>query len=150
MVLRVSEAFDLLFKPVAEERATKSGWPDYDDRRWFRRPPVPNLGEDLEALADLDAKEGELVLMQRIQEALPHWRKRWKSEIATATERISATKPSLRAKLRGGLDERRHLPPRSPYDVFAIPAYLIDAAGVYHPSQPEKRNGCSGPCAFPS
>lgn len=148
MAFKIREAFDLLFTLDGEDliHAREIG-PVYDDRRWFRSPRAYDLGEDLTAKAELDAGQAEMVLIQKIQDVLPSWREQLKADVI-AGERISEARPNLKAKLHLRLDSRRHLPPRSPYDVFAIAAFLIDAAGVYHHIQPEKRPVETAHCAY--
>lgn len=45
---------------------------------------------------------------------------------------------TFRAAFPSELNYARHIPPRSPYDVFMAAAYLVEAAGVYHHIQPER------------
>lgn len=54
-------------------------------------------------------------------------------------EVISQQAPSLQAKFPASLNYARHLPPRSPYDVFMAAAYLVEAAGIYHHIQPQRQ-----------
>jgi hypothetical protein len=86
---------------------------DYDQRRWFRR--AGSSGEEAEV-----TKKAETQLVSHVDGATMAWAKT-NGCVGAAT-----------------FDRARHLPPRTPYDVFAISAYLIEQAGVYHHIQPQK------------
>ena len=130
----VGEAFDLLFgSPDASP-----GRIGFNDRRWFRRPRPHDLTDDQLNKSERDAQRGELILLEKIDACLGQWRERHDERNKSGTERISERDPGLTANISSNLRANRDLPPRMPYDVFAIAAYLIEASGVYHHIQPAK------------
>lgn len=149
MGFTIGAAFDLLFAPGPGEH---SGWDGryegYGSRRWFRRPrgdmsPVP-----AELLAE--AAEADEILALKISASIPKWAEAsgivWPPATTDSEESIEsgATKATGGGKEdespvdAASLDRVRHIPPRMPYDVFAIAAYLIEYAGIYHHLQPVK------------
>lgn len=88
---------------------------DYSNRRWFRRPSAFD-GTN----SSTDAQDAEAVLVGRLRGEIGEWEK---------TNALSRNH---------SMDPARHLPPRMPYDVFAIAAYLVEGAGIYHHLQPQK------------
>lgn len=144
LAFTIANAFDLLFgdgKPASAENAAIDV--RYEDRRWFRQPPPLGMSADQLQLWRLEPDQAEKTLLRRVLRAVPTWRER----LPTAgSERFKRSGRGLGADF-GTLDPKRHLPPRSPYDVFAISAYLIDTAGIYHHIQSEKMLNPGSSCA---
>src|SRR4051812_26429763 len=86
---------------------------DYEQRRWFRRAGAS--GETAEVTT-----KAETLLVSHVDACTIAWAKA--NRIANASK----------------FNRLRHLPPRTPYDVFALAAYLIEQAGIYHHIQPQK------------
>lgn len=84
---------------------------EYEQRRWFRRAGTA---------MDDHARRAENQLAAHIEGSAPDWAK------AMGIDPIPT------------LNRGRHIPPRTPYDVFAFAAYLVEQAGIYHHVQPQK------------
>lgn len=119
----ITEVFDLIFASSEPERCR------YEKRRWFRTPtpldqdPAAGTVEPAEQDRDdamVDVTEAEELLSTRVAE---------RSRIWAASAGIET---------HADFDPKRHLPPRMPYDVFAIAAHLLEQGGVYHHIQPTK------------
>jgi hypothetical protein len=151
MTFRIGEAFNLLFGAEAARPDDGAGvMVSYEERRWFRRPRPRGLTAKHLALWRRDAEQAEAILLAKIADSLDAWRANLRvASSGGLPERISERDPELVAAIPVKLDPLRHLPPRSPYDVFAISAYLVDAAGIYHHIQPEKATFESAVCAAP-
>lgn len=111
MAFTIAQTFDLLFG-----QSRDAGAATYDSRRWFRRPGKARDGTQ----SDDDAQDAEAFLVAHIRNRS----KLWAEDIGEEADR--------------NLDAARDLPPRQPYDVFAIAAYLVENAGIYHHIQPVK------------
>lgn len=111
MSFTIDQAFDLLF-----HSGENSDGANYEQRRWFKRPAAPDAGTTTSREVD-DAQE---LLAGRINTSGSKW--------ASAND---VARPSV-------FDWLRHVPPRTPYDVFAFAAYLVEQAGIYHHLQPAK------------
>lgn len=116
MAFSIQDAFHLVFGSEDEG--------GYDERRWFRKPDL---------LQGAEAADNELAQANHDK------------EIASAETFLSS---SISASIRKWdasadddvvFDARLHLPPRTPFDVFAISAYLMEHAGIYHHLQPAKK-----------
>lgn len=150
MTFKVKEVFGLLFGSAETQDSPPLGDTlTYEDRRWFRTPRPPGLSPDLLAVWKADAAQAENILLGRVAQCLGPWRERLGTR-RDPRERISDHDSHLKAELKADLDARRHLPPRSPYDVFAICAYLIEEGGIYHHIQPEKRRIEDALCPEPN
>lgn len=138
--LTIAEAFDLLFTPQEDdsgEQEPSGSAATYAERRWFRRPRMFDASPDDMARARDDAELADTRLHQQLLSALPAWRKRLEAARSPG-ERISDSRAAKLGKLPSRVVPARHFPPKSPYDVFAMAGFLIDAAGIYHHIQPEK------------
>src|SRR3954470_5980840 len=155
MGFTIGAAFDLLFAP---EPHADSGWDGryegYESRRWFRRPvlgPSPPVPEVLAEVAD-----AEEILARKVAASVPAWREAngFGAQVPTSPGEVGESEPAAGASGESAegsaalemaepetisVDRVRHVPPRMPYDVFAIAAYLVEGAGVYHHLQPVKR-----------
>lgn len=121
MGFSVGAAFDLLFAPAATDGCGWNGsYEGYESRRWFRRPQPDAEPAPAELLAEV--AEADEALASKVASSVPAWR---------AANGLGSDRDIL-------VDGVRHIPPRMPYDVFAIAAFLIEAAGIYHHLQPVK------------
>lgn len=109
MGFTISQTFDHLFEHGAMPNNV-----DYTERRWFRRAGSPT--EEADELA----VKAENLLVSHVDASALDWAKS-----AGIDSRIE-------------FNRTRHLPPRTPYDVFAISAYLVEQVGIYHHIQPQK------------
>ncbi|HYD05734.1 MAG TPA: hypothetical protein VEC60_08410 [Reyranella sp.] len=145
MTLTIAAAFDLLFgaPPQAET-------PTYESRLWFRRP-VP-AGYELRdaSRTAANAATAETILKNKILECIPNWRRSLEEQQAAAIDAWpSYADDHPLDDWPGDLDALRHLPPRLPYDVFAIAAYLVENAGLYHYVQPSRVANGDSTCVEP-
>jgi hypothetical protein len=144
--LTIGEVFEALFAPGRpEEEDGARAYPSFEDRRWFRRPaPSVSLAPSARSIPDLQIADE--LLRKQVTEAAPRWREKSVGHHADDSDGSEEPLPSEgqaaaildAAGKPVSYDPLRHLPPRMPYDVFAIAAHLIDAAGVYHHLQPIK------------
>ncbi|KZX94827.1 hypothetical protein A3718_06690 [Erythrobacter sp. HI0019] len=131
MTISIGEVFDLVFNFTASDRVR------YEGRRWFRRPQpsqveVPVGGPTRSQIGGEDeVSVAEGLLAERIATLIPKW----------ALEAGCIEPPSF--------DAKRHLPPRLPYDVFAIAAHLVEQSGIYHHLQPAKVAAVGGELVAP-
>jgi hypothetical protein len=110
----------------------------YEDRLWFRRPRVFEQSPDDQAKARKAARLTENRLKDKVDNSTDRWLERLKVQRGGQLDRINETGVASFPNFNDDLDPRRHLPPRMPYDVFAISAYLIEQAGIYHHIQAAK------------
>jgi hypothetical protein len=108
MSFTIAETFEHLFGLTSGLRE------NYTQRRWFRR--AGSSGKD----GGEPAKKAETLLVSHVDACAMTWAK-------------DAGLTAIPA-----FDTQLHLPPRTPYDVFAISAYLVEQAGIYHHVQPQK------------
>ena len=141
MAFTISEAFDMLFGQPAlaaeiPERNADLAAVSFEGRRWFRRPRAPDIPpQDIEK-GRADAKAADQILSDKICARLPAWSDDLRQlQIEQDCGEPGAARPELPLKL----DAVRHIPPRLPYDVFAIAAYLVELGGVYHHIQFAKK-----------
>lgn len=143
MAFTIADAFDLLF--VDGGTPDTDAPPDdlqYEDRRWFRQPPPFGLTPDRLQLWRMAPEGAERRLLEHVVRAVRVWRPRLPAAESERFRRGGGPRADF-----GKLDPARHLPPRSPYDVFAIAAYLMETAGIYHHIQPEKIHNPASVCA---
>ena len=168
MGFSVAGTFDLLFAPQAGSAAWDGRYEGYEARRWFRRPAPDAEPPEQEILADV--AEADEILARKVASCIPQWRLANKITVAEVeadaggggvgiSEFSHSTAPGPHVETAsvgepiGGRDlippvvqltPVRHIPPRMPYDVFAIAASLIEGAGVYHHLQPAKKRHNGG------
>ncbi len=128
MTLTIFEAYALLFPGAtnahAGDAANPLGWFGDEGKLTPRQLSV--------------ARVAQQTLLRHVGNHLAAWQD-------DLDLRCGGTGPRLPTALSHAL----HLPPRSPYDVFAIAAYLIESAGVYHHIQPSKTTNPAGICDEP-
>ena len=143
LAFKISEVFELVFGTANSVVACK-----YDERRWFRyKPPLPDRFEADDSdethgpVSDIDDEEMQDALVSDIDEADSLLKAK---VLASAVGWVDADHNASAI-----FDTRIHLPPRTPYDVFAIAAYIVEQSGIYHHLQPVKRLIKSGMKAEP-
>ena len=117
MTLTISDTFDLMFDFSQADRDR------YDTRKWFRTPAPSDADPTNDVDSENRRKEtllAEDILVADIEAKTASW-----VEGEKAADCI--------------FDPDRHLPPRLPYDVFAIAAHLVEQSGIYHHLQPTKK-----------
>lgn len=115
MTLTIREAFELLFAPGALDNSGNATNPDFERRRWFRSAALASM------VSPDELRNGDRLLAEKIASRMPAW-----------------ASGSRLPRPASEIDPLYHVPLRMPYDVFAIAAYLIECAGIYHHLQPEK------------
>jgi hypothetical protein len=123
MTLTVGEAFDLLFAPGNLSSSPICSNAAFEGRRWFRKA-IRQENFELSADDIAELERADKLLCEKVNSRSLAW---------TSSLGSNDTLPA-----RASFDSLRHLPPRTPYDVFAAAAYLIESAGVYHHLQPSK------------
>jgi len=123
LTITIADTFDLMFDFSQAYRDR------YDTRKWFRTPSPSDAEPTTDEVAEDRLKEtllAEDILVADIEAKIARW-------------------TDGKDNADGVFDPGRHLPPRLPYDVFAIAAHLVEQSGIYHHIQPTKK-AVAGSC----
>lgn len=149
MALDIESVFGLLF-PGGYDAARRIA--DGQDGVSLAGLDYPLWFEDIPDRPEADGPANARSLLRRhIKRRLKDWEANdpWVGRVDTEVpEAFKASDPELVAAFPRQLNDILHVPPRLPYDVFLIAAYLIESAGIYHHIQPEKHQHdvtCEGP-----
>ncbi|MCA0891265.1 hypothetical protein [Qipengyuania flava] len=120
----IKDIFRLMFA-FSEQDATR-----YEARRWFRTPsPFTSDGGEPSGAADasqdeVDAADDIANADHSLEDKIIRSAKEWAERLDLAVGQA--------------FDPLHHVPPRMPYDVFAIAAHLLEQGGIYHHIQPSR------------